>query len=72
MTISEHEQTKSVEWAYYSSPNAHKLGFPGGCWVVAVDGKALKGFLDRDEAMTFAKGLPQEWDWTFLQIKERS
>lgn len=62
-------QTKSIAYAYPSSPNAAKLGFnKTGCYTVEVlDAKtrasqSLAGFATFDEAEVWADGLKQPFD----------
>ena len=64
---------KSVEWAYQTSPNADRLGFKRGCWTVEVGerGKpltALRGFVERADALAIARLIPCAWSYSFKAI----
>ena len=58
---------KSVEFSYPTSSNAKKMGFnKTGCWTVETResgkaGKAIKGFLTREEAISHAETMKNEW-----------
>jgi len=68
------KKTKSVEWAYPTSPAAERFHFGRtGCWIVNVaeylkPPKAIAGFADKDAAMNFALTVPWPWSACWLQF----
>lgn len=65
-------KTKSVEFAYPSSPDAVRFGFAKlGCYVVelsnSVQTVALAGYYLRRDAMAHAEELPEDWSSNFVK-----
>ena len=67
---------KTVEFSYPTSSNAKKMGFnKTGCWTVETRkaggvGKAIKGFLAKDEAISYAENMENEWCPIYLLAQE--
>lgn len=52
---------KSITYAYPTSPDADRYGFPRGCYTVELAGRSIAAFASLDAAVSYAGNLSAPW-----------
>jgi hypothetical protein len=72
-----YHKTKSVDWSYPTSPNAHRFGFKDGCYTISTTEGcqlpvAVSGHATKEQAMEASKAIPLPWSKSFQRFNNIS